>query len=163
MSDQIKIGGRDVEVRRREYICRLIMKRFNEVYTSQKRKIQEEQELAAIQIVYQKQLESVQEFKDKGVITDQEYKDTVSKIHVENIKNQMATRTSIPTKYFYWAIWKIIIKHGIWPFRQPFRSYRHMTKEIENDEAIEIVKYIGEKIMRYPTTIDAELDKKKVN
>jgi hypothetical protein len=53
----------------------------------------------------------------------------------------------IPNYFYFWSIWKILVKKGFWPFRRPFRSRRKMIKEILSDEFVKMVTFIGEKVL----------------
>lgn len=163
MIEHINIGGKQVEVRRKEYIKNQIVRRFNEVYSSQKRKDLEERNVAAIREIAEGQRKVAQESVNANILTPEEYKAALEKISADQLTNELAIKTSIPNTYFYWAAWKLIVKKGVWPFMKPFRSYRQMCKEIEMDETMEVVRFIGSKILKYPTVINESTQEKKTN
>ena len=36
----------------------------------------------------------------------------------------------VPNEFFFWAIWKCLVKRGFWIWKKPFKSMNAMIKEI---------------------------------
>ena len=53
--------------------------------------------------------------------------------------------------FFFWALWKVLLKKRTWPFRKPFRSLKHLVSNIEIEEATTIVQLIGDRILHTET------------
>jgi hypothetical protein len=68
---------------------------------------------------------------------------------------------NFPPMFFYYAIWKCLIKRGIWPFKKPFRSLRKMISEIEIDEAGDLINFVGKRMLRMKEFESDGDDKKK--
>lgn len=58
----------------------------------------------------------------------------------------------IPNIFFFWAVWKLLVKLGCWPLRKPFRSLAHMISEIEQDEVMGILTFLGDTILHTDVT-----------
>ena len=53
----------------------------------------------------------------------------------------------IPNDFFFWVIWKCLVKKGIWPLKKPFHSMGNMIKKIRKDEYRKIVDFVGNEIL----------------
>jgi hypothetical protein len=49
----------------------------------------------------------------------------------------------IPNEFFFKVLWKCVDKKGIWPFRKPFRSKKHMADSILYDELAEVIQFVS--------------------
>jgi len=160
--DTLTIGGKDVEIRLREIVCQKILRRFNKVYQLQKYDKKINKEIEFVKQSYEELRNKLQEYKENNVVDETEYHEKFKKLTIE--ENNIITRikNNIPDRYFYWAVWKVMVKKGIWPFRKPFRSYGHLRKQIERGETIKAIGYIGEKLLGYKTNVqDMDDDKNK--
>lgn len=160
MERTIKIGGKDCEVIVREATRKKLAKRFNRVLSIQQHDAKSNKELADVRRLYQSYYEELLEYKNKGIITEEEMKEKSKQLAQEEMSFIRAMKTFIPDKYYYFAIWDLLVKKGIWPFRKPFRSANQMYKNLLSEEAKEIIKFINKEVLFRPTT-EVEDDKKK--
>lgn len=65
----------------------------------------------------------------------------------------------MPNWFFTWAAWKVLEKRGIWPFRKPFRSLRHMAGEIELQEFKNVITMLGKAVLNTQTADEPEEDR----
>lgn len=61
----------------------------------------------------------------------------------------------MPDKFFFWALFTLLDKRGFLFWKKPFRSVRHISKNILRDEAMAIVKFIGEGVLYTRTEAQA--------
>ncbi len=54
--------------------------------------------------------------------------------------------------YVFWTVWKCLEKKGVWPFRKPFRSIRHMSKSILFEEFNDVSSFMNSKILKTSET-----------
>lgn len=66
----------------------------------------------------------------------------------------------IPHHFYFWSIWKCLVKRGFWPFRKPYRSMRQMIKDIDKNELNEMVIFVGQKILDLPIDEKGNVKKK---
>lgn len=57
---------------------------------------------------------------------------------------------------FFQMLYKLLEKRGVWPFKKPFRSFRHMCKSIEKDEVEDMVYFINVNIFDMPVKEDKQ-------
>jgi hypothetical protein len=142
-------------------MCQEIMLDFNKVFNANKYDTKKNKQAADIKALFEQQRADLLTLKDSGAFTESEYTDNYKKLTAQESSMLVAVKTTIPDKYFFNAAWKVLEKRGVWPFRKPFRSERHMIREMDKDEATGAVRMIGEKILGYQTTV--EDDKKKAS
>jgi hypothetical protein len=158
--DTVTVGGKEVQVRLREMVCMNIARKFNRIQSTSSQIRRKNMSVAKIKEMFEESRDDMKKLFDAGGMNEQEYQERYrASIRAENIQIK-ATRIIIPDVFYYWAVWKVMVKRGIWPFRSPFRSFRHMRKEIERGEAIAVIQFINEKIFGYKTILDDDSKKK---
>lgn len=65
-------------------------------------------------------------------------------------RNERLGRKVMPNWFFYWSVWQVIVKRGFWLWKKPFRSRRHMAKQIGRDEFMDIIHFVGNTILEIP-------------
>lgn len=64
--------------------------------------------------------------------------------------------------FIFWCLWKVVLKKGFWPFRKPFRSLRHMMKEVRWDEFQNLFEFISVRVVgNQPMKKTEETEEKK--
>ena len=80
--------------------------------------------------------------------TTEEIRDRIEWIDIR-VDEAMAEEKLIGSDWlFYWIVWKCLEKKGWWPLKKPFRSLSHMMKETLSEEFLDVVKFVGEKVMQ---------------
>lgn len=161
--DTLKIGGVEHEVRFRYVTCQDIMLKFNKVFTANKYDPAKNRNVADLRKMFNEQRSDLLIQKEAGNIGDDEYRNMFKKLTAHESSMISAVRVSIPDRYFFEAAWRVLEKRGVWPFRKPFRSMRHMIREMNKDEAAGAVQMIGEKILGYKTEVQTDDKKKQEN
>jgi hypothetical protein len=148
--ETIKIGGVDRAVRFRYVTCQKLMTEFNRVFKDAQNDPAKNRQVSELKQLYDNQRADLLKLKEADEVTADEYAAMYKKIGAQEAQMITAVKVQIPDGYFFKAAWSVLEKHGVWPFRKPFRSMRHMVGEMEKDEAIGAVQMIGEKILGYP-------------
>ena len=161
--DVVKIGGVDRKILLREFVCNKLLVKYNEIISSQNYQNESNRKLAEIKNKYEQLRTSLREYLDRGICTDAEYADRYKKLGQEEIIESMVIPKTVPDSFLYYCAWRLLVKSGIWPFRKPFRSYRHMYKNMLRGEAVAIVQFILSQVFGYKVTIDDPDSKKKTN
>lgn len=155
--DIIKIGGRDCEVRFKYVQCQKIIKKFNKIFTDNKYDAKKNKAIKNIIKLYADQYEEIKKMQEANVLSDDEYQKKYKELVSQESQMIAATKSMIPDTYFFEATWDVLVKRGYWIFKKPFKSMKHMIREIDKDEAVAVIHIIGSKILGY----DTDEEKKK--
>jgi hypothetical protein len=69
--------------------------------------------------------------------------------------------TVISNEFFFGVLWKCLDKSGMWPFRKPFRSQRHMSDSILYDELPDIIQFVSRFVLDLKVTKESDEESKK--
>lgn len=70
--------------------------------------------------------------------------------------------TIIPNEFFFGVVWKCLDKSGIWPFRKPYRSKKHMADSLLKDEVADMIQFVSRFVLDLKGT-EEESKKKQEN
>jgi hypothetical protein len=168
------IAGKEVKIKEYERKINGIMREYWEIlhglatWESDKgiiRKYLKEKdvEIKKINEFIRERRAALTDFYDKKVITEDEYDQKLEDLITTQVDLVGKIKNEIPPQFFFRSTWNLLVKRGVWPFRTPFRSYRHMMKDAERPEMMNAVKFIGEKVLGYKTNIEELPEKKSAN
>lgn len=136
MMQEEKIGGKDVQIRLKDTTCKMIIDKFNEVRLSKKHNDFIEKKIKELDEIFNNSFQYYDDCISKDVVSDDEYQNAKSEMNKLKMQEIFKLKNLLTDDVYMWAIYQLIEKKGIWPFRYPFRSFRHMRREIEKDEFI---------------------------
>jgi len=159
--EKVIIGGEERDVRLLTEVCDGIFKEFYQAYAKNKNNPRTNKAIAEIKQLYDEQRRELLQAYEGGVLTKEDFDLRALKMQTAEFDTLDKMKVNIPKKYFYDAIWKVLVKKYFWPFRKPFRSKRHMVKNMELHEGIQVITFIGQKILGFKTEDETASSKKK--
>lgn len=159
--DQVTIGGEKHKICLYEYLCFDLLKRYNKIISDPKYQRESSKKLSEIERNHDNIRKELKALLDGGLCTKEEYQERLKQDMRDEAIEKIVLPKVVPDTFVYWCVWKLLKKSGIWPFRKPFRSARHMRRRIIRGEGIAIMQLVMREVFGYRVNVDDEESIKK--
>jgi hypothetical protein len=160
---KVKIGGQEHDILLFEHVCNELLKKYNTIISSERYQNEANAKREQVDALYKERRAELLNFKNAGICTEEEYSERYRQLSQNEIIEKIVLPKTVPDAFIYYCAWTLLKKSGVWPFIKPFRSFRHMYRNIVRGEGVAIIQFIMSEVFGYKVNVDDPDNKKKAN